>query len=416
MQRLCEQAVDTSMQRGTQPSSYRGLSPFNDTRRNEPFQGLELFSTVSAGLCDMPNFRSRMGVTSADNFVLQFIFNFLGRLPAGHFDQAVFDEVWSELSAELVDPNWTYLAVCNLKNFKSPDESLALGDGVVIRSRNYDALTGMLGWTENYIEATLGRDWEEGGFGSHVMIVESSLPKSPDNLTLVNAPDSFLKVFRCLLAMRLTKAGFVSPGRIFFTRRARFRFGLGGISSSGYSRWEPGTEYELSAADVPALRIRYDALEALDKMGDKVRALNLALRAFTSIYGRDHFRAEDRLVDAITAIEASLRLDTDLSFRSSFQVAGLLAADDEERVTIFREMRTFYDTRSKVVHGGDLKPKHTTALQNYERLVELVRQMLSGFVRATASGAFPGDFYEEIDASLQHTARRAALRAALGWA
>lgn len=215
--------------------------------------------------------------------------------------------------------------------------------------------------------------------------------------------------------MRLTKPGFVSPGRIFFTRRERFRYGLAGITSSGYSRWEPGTVYELSAPDLPALQSAYENLKAPDNLGDEVRALNLALRASTSIYGRDHFRAEDRLVDAITAIEASLRLDTELSFRSSFQVAGLLAADDEERVTIFREMRTFYDTRNKVVHGGLFETRHTAALQNYERLIDIVRQMLAGFVRATASGNFPEDFYEELDAVLQHNARRAALRASFGW-
>jgi hypothetical protein len=166
--------------------------------------------------------------------------------------------------------------------------------------------------------------------------------------------------------------------------------------------------------DVPLIHGTYAALEALDAMGNNVRPLSLALRAFTSIYGRD-LRPEDRLVDSVTAIEAALRLDTDLSFRSSFQIAGLLATDDDDRVTVFRDMKTFYDTRSKVVHGGELKAKHIAALQDYERLLDLVRRLLSGFVRATAAGTVPNNFYEEVDASLQHPVRRAALRAAFGW-
>jgi hypothetical protein len=415
MQRLCEQAASTAAELGTEPSSYRGLSPFNSTRRNEPFQALDLFQPASTGLRQLNHFDTRFGVNSADSFVLQFIFNFLERLPTPAFSQTAFDEVWGEFSAELEDEYWQYFVVSNLKNFRSSDEVLDLTDGVRIHSRNYLALSELLGWSDTQIEATLGRDWHEGGIGSHVIIATSRLAKAHDNLVLANDPDSWPKLFRTLLAMRLTKAGFVTHGRIFFGRRARFRFGLGGISSSGYSRWEPGTEYQLSIADLPSVRAAYDALKVLDSMGEKVRALSLALRAFSSIYGRDHFRPEDRLVDSITAIEALLRIDTDLSFRSSFQVAGLLAADDDERVVIFRELRTFYDTRSKVVHGGELKAKHSEALQNYERLLELVRQLLSGFVQATASGVLPKDFYQEIDASLQHTAKREALRAMLSW-
>ena len=415
MQELCEQAADIVKRSGTDPSSYRGLSPFNDTRRNEPFLGLPAFSTASTALHDIPEFDSLVGAANADNFALQFIFNLLGQLSTAAFDQAAFDVVWDDLTGELGNPDWTYFAVCNLKNFSCPDDTMVLADGVLIRSRSYTALGTLLGWTEPYIEATLGRDWTEGGFGSHVLIAESRLAKSPDNLVLANDPASVIKLGRTLLAMRLSKAGFVTPGRIFFTRKGKFRFGLGGITSSGQSRWEPGTTYELTAADLSLIQATYDALKTLDAMGNKVRALSLALRAFTSIYQRDHFRAEDRLVDSVTAIEAVLRLDTDLSFRSSFQVAGLLATNDDDRVAIFREMKTFYDTRSKVVHGGELKAKHTAALQNYERLLDLVRWLLSGFVRATAVGTVPQDFYEEVDGSLQHSVRRAELRAAFGW-
>jgi hypothetical protein len=415
LRRLCVDAVGWVAQAGVRPSSYRRLSPFNDPRRNESFISLSTFAPASAALHAVPHFDERIGARAADNFALQFVFNFLGRLRRPIFDEALFDVVWDELTTELADPDWTYLCVCNLKNLTCPEDSIALGDGVLVHSRDYAALSALLGKDEAYIDSTLGHDWMEGHGGTHVMIAEARLAKAPENLVQSNDVTSLAKLHRAILAMRLVKPGFVTPGRIFFLRKARFRFGLDAIMSSGLSRWNFGTESDLAARDVPAVQAMCAALEALDAMGSDTRSLKLALRAFSSIYDRESFRAEDRLVDSVTAIEAALRLDTDLSFRSSFQVAGLLASDDDERITIFRDMRTFYDARSKVVHGGILKSKHIDALQNYERLVDLVRRLLAGFVRATAAAAFPKKFYEEIDAALQHPVQRAALRAPFGW-
>ncbi len=119
-------------------------------------------------------------------------------------------------------------------------------------------------------------------------------------------------------------------------------------------------------------------------------------------------------MDAITAIEAILRLDIELSFRSSFQVAGLLAQNDDERIKIFDEMRGYYDTRSKVVHGGDLKPKHVEIISNHEQLVEFVRRLLRGFIWLVIKDEVSEGFYKSLDGLLQHSSKRSELRMKMG--
>ena len=250
MQKLCEQAMEFVSHQGLDPGAFRRLSPFNDWSRNQPFQLLESFPAALVALRELPHFDSRFGANSASNFALQFIFNFLGASTTARFDRAPFEKVWGDLISELAEPNWVYFSICNLANFTSPCDLLPIGDGIQIRSRNFAEISKLLGWTDQTIDATLGRDWDEGGVGNHVLISESRLPKHADNLALVNDVGSITKLDQILVAMRLLKPGFVCPGRIFFARKSIFRYGLGGRSSSGYSRWNPGSKYELLEADL----------------------------------------------------------------------------------------------------------------------------------------------------------------------
>lgn len=414
LENLCIESVALVGTTGGHTARFRGLSPFNDSAINRAFEARPSFPAAAEIIGQLPGFTERVGPTRATHFALQFVYNYLGALGEPVHDEGRLKRIWADLVEELGTPEWTYMAICNLQNFRSDDDLLDFGEGISIRARSFEELSSLLGWSEDRLEATIGKDWYEGGAGSHVLLLETRLPKSPDNLVLVSDPALSSKFSRILLALRLFKSGFVKTGRLFYARPAKFRFGLGGISASGYSRWQPGTEYVLGAAEVAEVRILYGELLEVDAKGDAARPLGLALRSFNLIYEREFYRAEDRLVDAITAIEASLRLDSDLSFRSSFQVAGLLASDDDERVKVFGEMRTYYDTRSKIVHGSQLRAKHHAALANEERLIGLVRLLVRGFVRLTTGDGIPAGFYESIDAALQHSGKRHEIRAALG--
>jgi hypothetical protein len=98
-------------------------------------------------------------------------------------------------------------------------------------------------------------------------------------------------------------------------------------------------------------------------------------------------------------------------------VAGLLAENEERRGELFESMRQFYDTRSRIVHGGNLKPKHRDDLGRIEELRSLVRQLLRSFIAFAVNpptGYNKRFFEERLDAALLNAVEREKLRAALG--
>ena len=108
----------------------------------------------------------------------------------------------------------------------------------------------------------------------------------------------------------------------------------------------------------------YGALAQLEKggYGKSPGNLEIALRAFMATYDRWPAFAESQMLDAITALEALLGGDTEISFKLSFRVAGLLAANDKDRAALLTQVKEFYDSRSRIVHGGLLNEKHKSRL------------------------------------------------------
>ena len=96
------------------------------------------------------------------------------------------------------------------------------------------------------------------------------------------------------------------------------------------------------------------------------------------------------MLNGLTALEALLTNDsnTELSYRLSLRVANLLGSEDAARVSLFREMKVFYDLRSKIVHGSasKLSTKLQNRLQLTDSLREIVRRViLSVMALATSS-------------------------------
>jgi Apea-like HEPN len=125
------------------------------------------------------------------------------------------------------------------------------------------------------------------------------------------------------------------------------------------------------------------------------------------------------LVDAMVALEALLGTETEIAFRLSFRVAGVLGKNPQQREEIFRSTKLFYDIRSRLVHGGTLKPKHRTALRNVDELRGYVRRLLRSFVRLGSSRRPRYDrrfFAEYLDFTLQDDSARHKLQRNLGLA
>jgi hypothetical protein len=208
-------------------------------------------------------------------------------------------------------------------------------------------------------------------------------------------------------------------GRLLTNRQAGSGFGghPGAAMHGSIARW-PGATYSLSASEASYVKTLYEQLMTVEGMGEAAPYnLSLALRSFNSSYDRIPAQNDTKLVDLITTAESLLGASMEISFRLSFYVAGILAGTDRERVAIFDDMRAFYDTRNKVVHGGALEAKHRTRLNNYPGLRDYVRRLLLAFLHlATTSdhGYNPKSFRKQLDSELQDAQRRSALRAAMG--
>ena len=110
--------------------------------------------------------------------------------------------------------------------------------------------------------------------------------------------------------------------------------------------------------------------------GKEDRSTELAIRRTAASLGiaGGRFGAEDRLIDASVALEAMYGpLDSgDVTRKISQRAAWLLGQSDDERRAISRAMKSFYRTRSKVVHG-------TVSKDQRKRERELAGALASGW-------------------------------------
>lgn len=416
---LAEQAVLRVAESQVPLGYFGGAKALQDPRRDDVFTGLPVFEAAAEALGAVPMVPERYGGEHEwGRLALQFIYGFLGGLSEPTFDAGVFEDTWDAFWGELSEPEWTWVAVANLRLFRSEADLIDLGDDVTVRRRSSEELAGM-GWTPWHWEQ-LVRDWEEGfGFSSHVVHAEHRMPKTPENF-VSNEIVTQAKASRALLALRLLKGGDVGMGRMWFLRQEASDLGLLGHHSTAFGEYSPaGVYYELEESELAPLRGLYDDLRRYeDARADAPVSVDLALASFAGSYDRRaSFRAETRLVDNVTALEALMGTSTEISFRLAFRVAQVLGDDDEGRVAVFKQMRDYYDTRSRAVHGGTLKQKHHERLQDYETLRGMVRRLLVGFIRLTVNPGHPytrAFFDKELDEALLHAERRAELRAAMG--
>ncbi len=123
------------------------------------------------------------------------------------------------------------------------------------------------------------------------------------------------------------------------------------------------------------------------------RYLGVAMRRLRYAIGRE--RLEDRLVDLVVAAEALFPgivgkpSSTELSYRLSMYVAGLLGGNQEERRLIFARMRQAYALRSSIVHGDAVDERTVAQLvQDVERFVrEGLRKAIKLASAAPGGGA-----------------------------
>src|SRR5262249_38882947 len=120
---------------------------------------------------------------------------------------------------------------------------------------------------------------------------------------------------------------------------------------------------------------------------------------------------------ATIALEALLGTEQEITYRLSIRLAGLLAADDDERQRIYQTVKKYYDVRSKIVHGAELKEKHLALIRDPGELVHLLRRTLLAFLQiSTGPSLFNSrdKLNQSLDILLLHAKERDELRGAMG--
>jgi hypothetical protein len=384
-------------------------------QKDERVIALRSFAEAEQAIIQIPHFVARLGADSARRATLQCVYQYFSRIDGVQYDEATFNALWDDFTTEIANPDWTTRGVTNIRFFRSENLHIDLGDGVTIRGRNPEELSAL-----GFSPAILGRimdDWFIGfGASSFVLVVEDSVPKEPANL--ISASDVWTKAVRAIGACRLAAAGSISISAMWVTRMARFNVGIGGLSQIGASVPTTGSDYVWSDTVQAAYPEIYAELKKLERTGYGASPGNLAiaLRSFMGTYDRWPNSWDSQLLDTITALEALLGTETEIAFKLAFRVAALLASTDAERAQTLKTMKDFYDTRSKLVHGAALKPKHHQCLQHVDDLRALVRKLLRAF---TALAANPPEMYnkaffnERLDMALIDAAERDRLRVAL---
>jgi hypothetical protein len=419
---LAVEAIEWASGIGFPPQIFAPKAFYSEPPWDGPITGRASFKDAVAAVGAVPKVVERYGDERAwRRLVLDFVHGFIERLPSMTFDDEIFETAWHDYEKELSAPGWVWIGLAQLQNFRSEEARLNLGDGVsIVSAPSSEELVGM-GWSESQIDQLVD-ERSNAPVSGHVLMAETVVPKAPINFG-ANELEPFNTSHRALLALRLLKGGELYMGHMIFLLRRSFPLGFPHIFAIGDRlRLETGggAEYVLREHELPAVRDLCGVLRRHDQ-GQPDRApvnLDLALRAFSDSYDRYSFgRFDTQLLSLVTAAEALLGTNAETTFRLAFRIASILASDDDERTTLYRQIKTYYDTRSRVVHGERLKTKHEESLQNLEAFQDAVRRLIVGFLRLTDTAPSPYGktyFKERLDETLLHSGERSALRCAMG--
>lgn len=144
------------------------------------------------------------------------------------------------------------------------------------------------------------------------------------------------------------------------------------------------TSYVLNSADIPLFHTFRMLVEPILARLSSFPTLEAAVE----IYGAENGERLDA-VGAITALEGLLSASGDsegLAYRLALRIANLLGRDAHQRKGIFKEVKGFYDLRSKIVHGTALKTKQVGWLKNLDLLREMLRTVLLSVLGLVTDG------------------------------
>ena len=116
---------------------------FLDMSRDAQITALPSFEKALQAIISVPDFVTRFGAQEARRAVLQFVYQYFTRADNIRYEEAAFESLWEDFTAEVQDPRWVTRGLANVRNFASNSFHLDLGDGIVIKGRNFDDLASL---------------------------------------------------------------------------------------------------------------------------------------------------------------------------------------------------------------------------------------------------------------------------------
>lgn len=378
--------------------------PSFDEEKDDQVRDLPSFQRFSSGISRLRNVPSLYGPGQGDRLALTWVYGSLG-YPDSR-------DAWIEFWRELSSRSWSYWAIAPLHNFAMEPERVDFDDGLSIRRRSVKEIKGVTDWDDEHLD--LAQDLRQPRWPNsrHVVVAEEAVDKTEENLVLGNTGTEYSRMSRLLLSMRLAASGDVLLGTTYQGRRGRFTL-MGGVSSSlGWVIPGPGPEYRFDAAIEARVRRIYRRLIAFDAADSQKRYghISIALSRFSSTFGRP-YNGVDQLIDDVVCLEALVGTRDELAFTIAFRISGLLELDDPNRQALFRSLKSFYSTRSDVLHGAALKERARTDVSRERDLRDLVRRTLLGLLGLIGSefDPTPNFMSTSLDDILMVPAERARL-------
>lgn len=114
----------------------------------------------------------------------------------------------------------------------------------------------------------------------------------------------------------------------------------------------------------------------------KLHRFNLALRRFKFSYGREF--KEDKVIDLAISIETLFSQKEDsydsIAYRLALRFSRLLSNNFDERQKILKEIKSFYNNRSKIVHGDENDRERYLSLTDTAKIESYLRTALKSYI------------------------------------
>ncbi len=276
------------------------------------------------------------------------------------FDEATMLDLYTPIEAALYEDVIDYVALAPLQNLVSPTLPIALDSEVAIDAMTDEEIAMCIraGLIETFGDSGVAFVQSNCAVRHryHLSKVVGETPVESMNDALALQSRTGEIVLAVVQALRLFKAGEISsPGFVQYSPNWLLR---------GHMSWQPipskrrvsGT-YQLSADESGAFSQLWSDLHS--EGVTKRRALGNALRRFG--FAGDRERPEDRIIDLMIAAESLFLTDAgdpefrgELRYRLALRSAFFIEMPGRTRRQVFHLMGRAYDTRSRVVHGGEV--------------------------------------------------------------